>query len=159
MLRHLATGEGITVRKGAAGDLFAEGALFSSVYHCDGVASEVAIVAACEKSQMLAALERTPSLALEMLQRVTRELHIARTLLELRNVRSAKDRVLQHLRLHADQAGVARFRRPLLENAADVGLTPEAYYRGLAALARNGEVKRAGRTICVAGRTPEEDRP
>jgi hypothetical protein len=66
---------------------------------------------------------------------------------ELRNVRSANDRVLQHLHLSASKNEVVVFDRPLLEVAEDLGLTHEAYYRALAALARAGEIKRMGRKI------------
>jgi hypothetical protein len=68
-------------------------------------------------------------------------------MLELRNIRSADKRVLQHLRLSASKAGVVAFDRPLLEVAEDLGLTHEAYYRALAALARASVIKRAGRRI------------
>jgi hypothetical protein len=65
----------------------------------------------------------------------------------LRNIRSADDRVLQHLYLSASKGGAVVFDRPLLEVAEDLGLTHEAYYRALAMLARTGAIKRIGRTI------------
>lgn len=154
MVRHLASGEAVTISKGRAGELFAEGALFSAAYHCDALASEPTVVAACAKGDMLAAIQASPGLGLKLLRRVTQQLHAARTLLELRNVRSAEERVLQHLRLHADGLGAATFSRPLLENAADLGLTQEAYYRALAALAQAGTIAREGRRIRLAQTPP-----
>jgi CRP-like cAMP-binding protein len=66
---------------------------------------------------------------------------------ELRNIRSANDRVLHHLHLSASKDGAVVFDRPLLEVAEDLGLTHEAYYRTLAGLARAGAIERRGRKI------------
>jgi CRP-like cAMP-binding protein len=147
MVRHLASGDRMTIHTGGVGELFAEGALFSDVYQCDAVAAEPARVRACGKAEMLAAIDGSPSTMLALLERVTHLLHHARTMLELRNIRSADKRVLQHLYLTASNDGTVVFDRPLLEVAEDLGLTHEAYYRALAALARAGVIRRTGRTI------------
>jgi CRP/FNR family transcriptional regulator, dissimilatory nitrate respiration regulator len=147
MVRHLASGDRVTIHTGRMGELFAEGAVFSDVYQCDAVAAEPARVRACSKAEMLAAIDGSPSTMLALLGQVTHLLHHARAMLELRNIRSADKRVLQHLRLSASKDGAVAFDRPLLEVAEDLGLTHEAYYRALAALARAGAIKRTGRTI------------
>lgn len=105
------------------------------------------MVVACAKTDVLAAFAASPSLGLELLERVTRQLHAARALIELRNIRSAEERVLRHLRLRADAAGVVAFEGRLLEAAAELGLTHEAYYRALAALARQGAIQRSPRRV------------
>src|SRR4029077_13042540 len=135
------------IHTGRTGELFAEGSLFSDVYQCDAIAAEPTRVRACAKTEMLAAIGDSPSIALTLLEQVTRLLHHARAMRELRNIRSADDRVLQHLRLSALKDGAVEFDRPLLEVAEDLGLTHEAYYRALATLARAGAIKRTGRTV------------
>jgi CRP/FNR family transcriptional regulator, dissimilatory nitrate respiration regulator len=147
MIRHLVSGERITIHIGRAGELFAEGALFSDVYQCEAIAAEPTQIRACGKAEMLSVIGRSRSAMLTLLQRVTRSLHHARAMLELRNIRSADSRVLHHLRLSASKDGVVIFDRPLLEVAEDLGLTHEAYYRALAALAQKRVIKRSGRTI------------
>jgi CRP-like cAMP-binding protein len=147
MIRHLASGDRITIHTGRIGELFAEGSLFSDVYQCDAIAAEPTQVRACAKAEMLAAIGDSPSAMLVLLAQVTRSLHHARAMRELRNIRSADDRVLQHLHLLASKDGAVVFDRPLLEVAEDLGLTHEAYYRALATLARAGEIKRMGRKI------------
>jgi CRP/FNR family transcriptional regulator, dissimilatory nitrate respiration regulator len=147
MVRHLASGERVTIHTGRAGELFAEGSLFSEVYQCDAIAAEYTRVRACGKAEMLAAIGESPETMLALLEQVTRRLHYARAMHELRNVRSAADRVLQHLHLSASKDDTIVFDRPFIEVAEDLGLTHEAYYRALAALARAGTIKRAGRTI------------
>ncbi len=147
MVRNLASGDRITIHTGRTGELFAEGSLFSAVNQCDAVAAEPTRVRACGKAEMLAAIGDSPSTMLALLKQVTHSLHHARAMRELRNIRSADDRVLQHLHLSVSTDGAVVFDRPLLEVANDLGLTHEAYYRSLAALARAGAIKRLGRKI------------
>ena len=147
MLRHLASGHAIIIHAGRAGELFAEGALFADTYQCDAQAAEQSVVASCPKHEARRALVGSPSLAMAWIERVTRQLHAARTLLELRNIRSAEDRVMQHLRLRADPAGEIAVEGRLLDGAAELGLSCEAYYRSLAALERAGLISRGRRTI------------
>ena len=147
MIRHLASGDRITIHTGRSGELFAEGSLFSDVYQCDAFAAEPTRVRACGKAEMLAAIGDSSSTMLALLEQVTRSLHHARAMRELRNIRSANDRVLHHLYLSASKDGAVVYDRPLLEVAEDIGLTHEAYYRALAALARAGAIKRMGRKI------------
>jgi CRP-like cAMP-binding protein len=150
MIRHLASGDQVTIHTGRAGELFAEGALFSDVYQCDAVAAETARVRGCSKAELLAVVSTSPATLLALLEQIAHLLHHARAMLELRNIRSAEERVLQHLRLSLPRGGsdnVVVFDRPLLEVAADLGLTHEAYYRALAALAEHRAIKRTGRKI------------
>jgi CRP-like cAMP-binding protein len=123
MVRNLASGDRITIHTGRTGELFAEGALFSDVYQCDAIAAEPTRVRACGKVEMLAAIGVSPSTTLTLLQQVTHLLHHARAMRELRNIRSANDRVLHHLYLSASMDGTIVFDRPLLEVAEDLGLT------------------------------------
>jgi CRP-like cAMP-binding protein len=149
----------MTIHTGSQGELFAEGALFSDVYQCDAIAAEPTRVRTCGKAEMLAATGGSPSTMLALLEQVTHLLHRARAMLELRNIRSADARVLQHLRLSASKDDTVVFDRPLLEVAEDLGLTHEAYYRSLAALARAGAIKRTARTIrLVSSATPKNHR-
>lgn len=147
MVRHPASGERVALHTGRSGELFAEGALFAAAYQCDGLAVGEASVMACAKADVLAMFTASPPLALELLERVTRQLHEARILIELRDVRSAEERVLRHLRLRADDAGVVAFEDRLLDAAAELGLTHEAYYRALAALTRQGAIQRSPRRV------------
>lgn len=147
MVRYLAAGHEVALHTGRAGELFAEGALFADTYQCDGRAAEAATVMALAKADVLAAFAASPALALELLARVTRQLHAARTLVELRDVRSAHGRVLRHLQLRADSNGMVVVEGRLLDAAAELGLTREAYYRALAALAEQGAIRRGPRRI------------
>ncbi len=148
--RHLASGHAVTIHAAQEGELFAEGALFAETYHCDAQASEAAVVASCLKEDVRRSLSEAPGLALAWIEHATRQLHAARTLIELRNIRSAEDRIMQHLRVRADAAGKVAVEGTLLDVAGELGLTHEAYYRSLAALERSGRISRERRTVWVS---------
>jgi CRP-like cAMP-binding protein len=78
MVRHLPTGDRMTIHTGRKGELFAEGALFSDVYQCDAIAAEPTRVRACAKAEMLAVIGDSPSTMLALLEKVTHLLHHAR---------------------------------------------------------------------------------
>ncbi len=81
---------------------------------------------------------------------LARQVISLRSHLEIRNIRSAKERVVQFLRLAAsEENGSITFSRPLKDIAGDIGLTHEAFYRTLAKLESSGEIARSGRTITL----------
>lgn len=150
MIRLLATGAQVAIHTGRAGEMFAEGALFSEFYQCDAIAAEATRVRMCAKADVLAAIKRSPTIMLALLERVARQLHHARTMRELRNILSAEERALEHLRLSLPQGGtsdVVVLDRPLMEIADELGLTHEAYYRALAALVKHGAIERKDQII------------
>jgi CRP-like cAMP-binding protein len=158
LLRHTATGRALTLHVAEAGELFAEGALFSKVYQCDAVADEASSVRSLGKAELTGYLSDSPALGLELLERVTRQLHRARALVELRAIRSAEERVLHHLLLSVPPHGrEVEFRRPLTEIATELGLTHESYYRCLTKLVRDGSIERQGRRIRLLERPTNRD--
>lgn len=91
------------------GDLFAEASLFAEAYHCDAVAAAPSRVRVYPKAIVVEALRTDPALAQEFTARLARQLQDLRVQMELRNIRSARDRVLQYLRL---RSGVPRSQHP-----------------------------------------------
>jgi DNA-binding MarR family transcriptional regulator len=70
--------------------------------------------------------------------------------MELRNIRSASDRVLQYLRLRAGIRGRSiEIEGQLQDIAAEIGMTREALYRTLAALEAEGHLTRTERAILL----------
>ncbi len=70
--------------------------------------------------------------------------------MELRNIRSARERVLQYLRLHS--GGYQRsvpVEGELQDIAAELGMSREAFYRALAALEAEGQLARKQSTIIL----------
>lgn len=147
--RHLAHGATVTVHVARAGDGFAEAALFADRYHCDAVAAAASTVAAIPKRALLDAMRGDPVLAAAVTAQLARQVQALRAQLELRNVRPARERVYRALLLAAGADGRVTLDRPLRELASEIGLTHEAFYRAMAALAARGRIGRSGRTIVI----------
>ena len=126
-----------------AGECFAEASLSASHYHCDAVAETDSVVLALPKADLLAAITADPAQCLAFTLALASQVRDLRTRLELRNVRSADQRVLAWLRLHAtgDPPRVLP-RRSWTLIAEELGLTREAVYRALAALERERLIAR-----------------
>ena len=125
------------------GDLLAEAALFSDVYHCDAIAAVASRVRVYPKRALLTALRRSPVLFEAFAARLAGQLHTLRARLELRNIRSARQRLLAYLRLStAGHGRTLAIDGHLQDLAAELGLSREALYRTLAALEAEGAIKR-----------------
>ena len=132
------------------GEFFTEAALFAETYHCDAVAAEPSCVRVYPKAKVMDALRADPALAEAFMARLARQLQDLRARMELRNIRSARERVLQYLRLRAGPDG----RRVVVEGrlqdiAAEIGMTREALYRTLAALEAEGHLSRTETEILL----------
>lgn len=137
------TGREIVLYVATASDLIAEASLFSKVYHCDAVAVTDARARLYPKEALLTEFRRNPEAAEAFASRLAHELMALRTRLELRNIRSAKERVLNYLALNAGADGrTIAMRRTVKGLAAELGLTHEALYRTLAKLEAEGAIAR-----------------
>ena len=150
MLRDTSDGRTVTLHIARPGEILAEAALFAETYHCDAVADLPSRLIAYGKRAFLDKLQNDPEVALSFIALQAQRIQGLRTQLELRNVRSAKERVLQYLLLSADSAsGILPLDRPLKEMASDIGLTHEAFYRALAELEKAGDVVRSDRVMRI----------
>ena len=132
------------------GEFFAEAALFADIYHCDAIASTASRVRAYPKATVRAALRADLVLAETFMARLARQLQQLRARMELRNIRSARDRVLQYLRLRAGTEGRSVAMEGRLQDiAAEIGMTREALYRTLATLEAEGYLTRTETRILL----------
>lgn len=153
LLRVTPDGTAVTMHLGRAGEMFAEASLFSPCYHCDAVAEEDSEVWVYAKEALAPRLNADPEALWAFCGTLARRLLAARTRLELKQTRSARERVLQFLRLRCDADGVFVPERSLKDVATEVCLTHEALYRALADLDRAGAIRRTdGKIILVMRR-------
>ena len=143
LTRVLADGMPLILYVADAGESFAEASLSATRYHCDAVAETDSIVLALPKTDLLALLTTNPAESLALSLTLASQVRDLRTKLELRNIRSATERVFAWLRLHAIGDSL---RIPLKRSwtliAEELGLTREAVYRALAVLERQRRVAR-----------------
>lgn len=143
LVRHLEDGTTVIVHTARSGETFAEASAFADAYHCDAVAEVASRVAAVPKSEFLAALVRDPETSLRLARLLAGQVRDLRSRLEIRNIRSAPERLMAWLRLRA--AGcppTAVLEQIWSDVAAEVGLTREIVYRALAALEQDGSIVR-----------------
>jgi CRP/FNR family transcriptional regulator, dissimilatory nitrate respiration regulator len=142
-------GRSLVFGTSSAGEFFVEAALFADIFHCDAVATEPSRVRIYPKATVLKALNTDPSSALPFLRLMAQQVIEARQRLELMKIRSAKDRVMLYLDLHAGAEGSVKLKSELQHIASELGLTREAFYRTLASLEYSGAIRRSGDRIVL----------
>jgi len=144
--RTLADGSSVTIHTASDGETFAEASLFADHYHCDAVCERNAVIAAMPKASIREALLQDPLLALEAMKFFAGQVRDVRTNLEIRNIRSAADRLLAWLRTQAQGSPpTVEIRFPWKSVASQLGLSAEATYRALADLQRRNLLIRIDR--------------
>jgi len=150
LLRHLQDGSTVTLYVARTGSTFSEAALFSAVYHCDAVADKDSEIEIHPKAALSQAFNENPEAAQNFMAHLARQVINLRARLEIRNIRSASERVLQFLNLTVNEASQSvTFEHPLKDIASDIGLSHEAFYRTLSTLEANGKITRKGRTLML----------
>jgi CRP/FNR family transcriptional regulator, dissimilatory nitrate respiration regulator len=140
-------GNTVTLHTPRAGELFAEASLFSENYHCDALAVTRCEVWLYPKELLVRLLRDDPRALWEFAATLARSLQSLRLRYELKQIRSAPQRVLQLLHLRCDANGIYRSEGTLKDTAAELGLTHEALYRALAVLERDGIIARGSAGI------------
>jgi len=131
-------------------EFFAEASLFAATYHCDAVAAEPSRIRVYPKAKVMEALRTDPVLAPAFMARLAHQLQELRARMELRSIRSARERVLQYLRLRADlDRRSIVIEGQLQDIAAEIGITRKALYRTLAPLEAEGSTAREGSAIAL----------
>jgi CRP/FNR family transcriptional regulator, dissimilatory nitrate respiration regulator len=150
LIRHTADGRPVILHSARAGDLFAEAALFSTAYQCDAVAALASRVRVYPKRPLPAVFRRDPAVAENFMAVLAHEIHGLRARLEERNIRSARDRLLHHLALVAGRDGrTVTLDGTLMDLASEIGLAHEVLYRTLAALEKDGAIRKTRSKIVL----------
>ncbi len=129
---------------------FAETALFSETYFCTAIANKASRVVAIDKELVRQALKQDSDFANTYMSQLTYRYENIKTLLELRSIRSARERFLQYLfrQLEPNNRTVI-LQRPLKDLAAELGLSAEALYRTITLLQSEGLITRKRRSITL----------
>ena len=150
LVRHTENGTAVVVHLARPGETFAEASAFAVTYHCDAVAETDSQVAAMPKAAFLAALARDPEITLRFARLLAGQVVDLRARIELRNIRSAQERLMTWLRLRATGNPLkVALDGTWSDVAAEIGLTRETLYRALAKLEADGSIDRVGRRVLL----------
>ena len=147
--RFTAEGRVVIMHVAEDGESFAEAALFSDIYHCNAIVTLPSIIHTYDKQQILDALDSDNDKAKEYIALLSRQIRHLRSKLELRNILSARERILQYFYLTAQDSKIVIPDKTLKEIAADIGLAHETFYRELSKLEKDGSIKRAENKIYI----------
>lgn len=136
-------GNPVTLQLAEAGEILAEASLFHPHYHCMAqVESPSAELHCFDRQALMATLEASPDASMSLLQVFAQQIRRQRTLLEIRNIRSASERIYTYLLLEADANKQVRLPLSLKDTAHQLGLAHETFYRELRRLADEGKLVR-----------------
>lgn len=153
LVRYTSEGQLVIFQVVRAGESFGESALFLDSYNCNAIAEVPSRAIGYPKQVLLSILQERPDLAISFMERFERKIQWLKSLIELRSIRSARERILQYLlTLARPSATTLTFDRPLKNVASELGLSPEVLYRTLAQMEREGILTRARGQIIL--RTP-----
>jgi CRP-like cAMP-binding protein len=151
LLRHTEDGSSVVMHVARPGETFAEAALFADAYHCDAIAQAPSRVAVIDKRDLLGDVGRDASEVLDLARAMAGQVRDLRARLEIRNIRSADQRLLAWLRLKAHgNPPAVELDRTWTQVAEEIGLTREATYRALSAMRRTGRIRMEGPIVCIA---------
>ncbi len=130
-----------------AGQIAAEGSLFNARYGCDCRALQPSRIASYACAEVRELLGDDPQMAQLWLTTLAHQVMELRTRLELRNIKSARERIELQLALNADAEGVYPLPGTYKNLAQLLGLSHEALYRTLAEMEREGAIQRTAKSI------------
>ncbi|MFZ5766799.1 MAG: Crp/Fnr family transcriptional regulator [Thermodesulfobacteriota bacterium] len=143
LVRYAPEGNAVSMHTARPGDSFAEASLFSSYYHCDAEALLPSTVACYGKEKILAYLHDHPEKSEALIVLLCRQVRNLRALLEVRSIRSARDRVLHYLLLQANPETMrVNVSGTIKAMAQDLAMAHETLYRTLATLEKEGNIYR-----------------
>ena len=145
-------GSVISIHLARAGEMFAEASLFSEHYHCDAVAEMKSDIWVYPKAEITLRLRAEPEALWQFARELAGHLQGMRTRYEIKQIRSAPERVLQWLRMRSGVDGVFLVPGAAKDIASEVGLTHEAFYRALTSLEKKGRIARSPGAIRLVGR-------
>ena len=128
LVRHTENGITLILNRVGAGNVLAEASVYSPQYHCDGIATSVVEVKALRVDQFLSRLAASPNTARLWAGNLAHELQKARTLSEIRALKTIATKLDAWLAIHETLPPKGHYQ----DVAHMLGISREALYRELA---------------------------
>ncbi len=149
LLRDTAEGTPVVMHVAFSGEVIAEASLFANTYHCVAVADSKTKICYVNKADLFNILEQDLVAMKTLLALYAHQIIELRILNEIKNIRSAKERVLAFLRHEMDADKKVKLTMALKDIAYRLGLSHEAFYRTLKSLEKTQQIKRTEQLITV----------
>jgi CRP-like cAMP-binding protein len=142
LIRNTCEGSPVIVHTGEQGESIAEASLFSDFYHCSAIADSVSTVLSVKKSILLTVMQENPKVMMELLAIFSHQVRDLRTINEIKNIRSASERILSYIKTNINENQEFKLNLSLKDIAHKIGLAHETFYRELKNLENLGKIKR-----------------
>ena len=147
LIRNTIEGTPITLHIAQSGETFAEASLFSNRYHCSAIADSKTEIIYFRKPDLLNYLEQNPAAMKNLLTTFSHQVRELRAINEIKNIRSAKERILAFIRSEMNENMELVLSMSLKDVAHRIGLAHETFYREIKNLEKSGKIMRYDRTI------------
>ena len=133
-----------------SGDIVGESAFFAEAYSFSAIAMVASRVIVYPKIYLTSILQNHSELVEDLLRILINKIQYFQTNIELREIRTAQQRVLQYLNYAAESdRNIINLDRPLQDIAVQLGLTPATLSRTLSKLEIEGSITREPNTIIL----------
>lgn len=147
LVRNTIDGSPILLHIGHDSETIAEASLFSDQYHCSAIADLPSEISFLKKQELLQFLEENPKTMKKLLSVFARQVRDLRAINEIKNIRSAQQRILTFIRSHVDKNKEMKLDLSLKDIAQKIGLAHETFYRNLKNLEDSGVITRTTNAI------------
>ena len=142
LTRNTIDGHPVVLHIGQQGEAIAEASLFSEQYHCSAIADLACRLSFVKKTELLSFLQNNPQTMLKLLAIFSSQIRNLRAINEIKNIRSANERVLTFIRMNMNKNNKMNLNVSLKDIAHKIGLAHETFYRELKHLESNGKLQR-----------------
>ena len=148
LIRSTIDGNPVILQLAMAGDTIAEASLFSDAYHCSAIVDSPSAELSCfDRYGLLAALKESPATATDIMELFAHRIRKLRAILEIRNIRSAKQRMHAWFQLESNDGNEVPLKMSFKDMAYQLGLAHETFYRELKHLEEEGKLVKKGHSI------------
>jgi CRP-like cAMP-binding protein len=147
-VRHMIEESEAVMMRASAGEFFAESAIATDRYSCDGIAVKGSHVAFVSTAHIEAAMENSEFVRAFFLANAMNARRQCSRYERVR-LRSARERVLHLLTCEKGPDGHFVWNAPLRELATELAIEPETLYRVLAELEKAGQIRRDKRKLQI----------
>jgi len=132
LMRTTMDGNSVVLQMALAGDMLAEASLFFDTYHCTAIADTAAVEIACFSTrELLAACRESATVAMQLAALFAHRIRKLRAILEIRNIRSASQRIYAYLQFEAGAERKVQLNMTYKDMAYQLGLEHETLYRAM----------------------------